>query len=287
MDGVVVVLKPPGMSSNDVVVDIRRLFDLKRVGHTGTLDPAASGVLPVCVGRATRLFDYLVDKRKKYIYEICFGASTDTQDATGRVCESSDGVVTREMVESLLPKLRGRVMQTVPMYSALKYNGQKLYDIALAGKSAPEKRREIDLFSHELIETTGRNRFLLRVECSRGTYVRTLCDDMGRYAGVPAHMSFLLRESSGDFDLDEAYSIAELAEMKESGSLISSLISCEHALSSLPKIVLGDDRLTPTKNGLGTTVRADDGAYRCYACGSFLGVARVNENNLKLEVHLY
>ena len=133
MDGIVSVLKPPGVSSNKVVVDIRHLFGIKRVGHLGTLDPGAAGVLPVCIGRAVRLFDYLVDKQKEYIAEISFGRSTDTQDAYGTVMQRSDSVVASEQLKACLHKFTGTIEQTVPMYSAAKYKGKALYDFARAG----------------------------------------------------------------------------------------------------------------------------------------------------------
>ena len=138
-EGIVTVLKPPAMSSSDVVVDVRHIFDTKRVGHLGTLDPEAAGVLPVCVGRAVRLFDYLVDKRKTYLCEIAFGAATDTQDAQGAVTETGDAVVSEAALDAVLPRFTGTIVQTPPMYSALKHNGQKLYDLALQGKEIPKK----------------------------------------------------------------------------------------------------------------------------------------------------
>ena len=169
MEGIVTVLKPPGMSSSDAVVDVRRIFETKRVGHLGTLDPEAAGVLPVCVGRAVRLFDYLVDKQKTYLCEIVFGIATDTQDAQGAVIERRDCDIDADALDAALPAFLGRTVQTPPMYSALKYNGRKLYELALEGKEIPDKSREIEIASLERTRTLGKNRFLLRVACSRGT----------------------------------------------------------------------------------------------------------------------
>ncbi|MDO4565398.1 MAG: tRNA pseudouridine(55) synthase TruB [Clostridia bacterium] len=288
MDGLVSVLKPPGMSSSDAVVDVRRLLGIKKVGHTGTLDPGAAGVLVICFGRAVRLFDYLVDKRKRYIFEICFGAETDTQDVFGKVTARSDCEISAEMLLSVLNEFSGAQKQLAPMYSALKSGGRKLYDIALAGGEAPDKVRDIEVFDLRLLEVMGYNRFLLSLECSRGAYVRTLCHDIGRRLGACAHLSFLLRTASGEYGIEEAHSIAELEQLKAGGRLNEAIISCEQALSFLPRADIGANRAEAMKNGLSTYVAgACDGKYRCYCGGEFLGTARVRAEQLKLEVHLY
>ena len=285
-EGIVTVLKPPAMSSSDVVVDVRKIFETKRVGHLGTLDPEAAGVLPVCVGRAVRLFDYLVDKQKTYLAEIAFGIATDTQDAQGKVTDTSDNIVTAEQLDAVLPKFSGTIVQTPPMYSALKFNGQKLYDLALSGKEIPDKSREVEIASLKRVGTRGKNRFLIEVVCSRGTYIRTLCHDIGAALGVPAHMAFLLRTASGPFTLERAYSIAELIELKAVGRLADALTSCEDAVAFLPRLDLGRDRRKPTQNGLPTRTNAQDGTYRIY-CSGFLGVGVVQNGAAVLKVHLY
>ncbi len=286
IEGIVTVLKPPAMSSSDVVVDVRRIFETKRVGHLGTLDPEAAGVLPVCVGRAVRLFDYLVDKRKTYLAEIAFGTATDTQDAQGAVTERSDAIVTEQMLDTVLPRFSGRIVQKPPMYSALKFNGKKLYDLALSGEEIPDKSREVEIFSIERTKTLGTNRFLIEVVCSRGTYIRTLCSDIGTAIGVPAHMAFLLRTASGPFTLSHAVSIAELAQRKEEGRLADTLTSCEDAIAFLPRLDLKADRKKPARNGLPTSTNAADGIYRFY-CEEFLGIGAVRNGDAVLKVHLY
>ena len=286
IEGIVTVLKPPAMSSSDVVVDVRKIFATKRVGHLGTLDPEAAGVLPVCVGRAVRLFDYLVDKQKTYLAEIAFGLATDTQDAQGKVLEMSDAVVTEEQLDAVLPQFTGTILQTPPMYSALKCNRQKLYDLALSGKEIPDKSREVEIISLRRAGSRGVNRFLIEVSCSRGTYIRTLCHDIGRTLGVPAHMAFLLRTASGPFTLDRAYSIAELETMRAEGRLSETLTSCEDAIAFLPRLDLRSDRRKPAVNGLPTRTNAQDGTYRIY-CDGFLGVGAVQNGSAVLKVHLY
>ena len=285
IEGIVSVLKPPGMSSSDVVVDVRRIFGTRRVGHLGTLDPEAAGVLPVCVGRAVRLFDYLVDKQKTYLTEIVFGASTDTQDAQGTVQKTSDRAVTADELDAALPRFRGTILQKPPMYSALKYNGQKLYDLALKGAEIPDKSREVEILSLERTGQTGENRFLLSVTCSRGTYIRTLCHDLGAAVGVPAHMGFLLRTASGPFSLDRSRTIAEMEALKAEDRLKDALTCCEDALAFLPRFDLAADRRKPTLNGLPTTTKAPDGVYRFY-CGGFLGIGTVQSHNAVLKVQL-
>ncbi len=286
IEGIVTVLKPPAMSSSDVVVDVRRIFFTRRVGHLGTLDPEAAGVLPVCVGRAVRLFDYLVDKQKTYLAEITFGAATDTQDAQGAVTETSEATVTEEELDAALLRFVGTIEQTPPKYSALKYNGKKLYDLALKGEEIPDKTRKVRIASLKRMGTLGRNRFLIEVCCSRGTYIRTLCSDIGAALGVPAYMAFLLRTASGPFTLDGAFTIAELEAMKADGRLRDALTSCEDAAAFLPRLDLRADRRKPAMNGLPTRTNAEDGLYRIY-CGGFLGVGAVQNGDATLKVHLY
>lgn len=288
MEGIVTVLKPPGMTSSNAVYDVRKIFGEKRVGHLGTLDPGAAGVLPVCLGRAARLFDYLVDKEKTYIAEVCFGAATDTQDAYGKMTERDGNVrITAEAFRTALEGFHGVQNQTAPAYSALKVDGQKMYDLARAGAEIPERVREINLSELRFLRETGENRFLFSVTCSRGTYIRTLCADIGTALGTCAYMSFLLRTSSGAFTLKNAFSIRELEKRREEGTLSETLVSCEDALSAYPALTLPSDRRKPTVNALDTFVRgAEDGVYRLYADG-FLGIGTVNKQRVRLTVHLY
>lgn len=288
MDGIIVLLKPPGMTSSNAVYDVRRIFSEKRAGHTGTLDPGAAGVLPICIGRATKLFDCLVEKEKSYTFELLFGARTDTQDAYGRVVETMEcWEIAREDVERVLPAFLGKQAQTAPVYSALKVDGRKMYDLARAGETVEPRVREIEIRALTLREQTGRNRFLLDVRCTRGTYVRTLAEDIGRRLGVPAYLTFLLRTASGPFTLERAHTVAELEERKLSGTLAETVVTCEEALSFLPSVTLPPERRQPTVNGLDTFLsNQPDGDVRVY-CGGFLGVGRVEHRRLRLAVHLY
>ena len=291
MEGVVPLLKPPGLSSSDCVVDIRRLFGEKRVGHLGTLDPGAAGILPVCVGRAVRLFDYLVDKDKTYRFELILGAATDTQDSFGQVTEEGEKDIPAAALEAVLPRFTGEIQQLAPAYSALKSNGQKLYDLALQGKDVPEKRRPVMIRDLVLLRQEGEGRFLLEMTCSRGTYVRTMCHDIGHALGTCGHMGCLLRTRSGPFSVDRAFTAEELKAMQEAGTLKTALISCEEALMGFPALTLPEDRLIPTKNGLPTDLhgpdRRPDGTVRLYCDGLFLGIGRIEKGRARLIVHLY
>ena len=283
LEGVVNVLKPPGLTSSDVVSDIRHIFGMKRVGHTGTLDPGAAGVLPICIGRATRLFDYLVDKEKEYIGEIAFGIATDTQDSYGEAVERMDAVVTEEMVKAVLPSFTGLQNQTAPLYSALSVGGKKMYKLAREGVEVERKVREINVPALELITQTAPNRYLVRIVCSKGTYVRTLCHDIGERIEVPAHMSFLLRTRSGAFDLDGAFTIGELREMKEQDRLGEAVTSIEQSLMHIGEARMelnakGEKFLTHGAEVVfpGVENLPVDIPLRGYCNGKFLGIAKSN-----------
>ena len=283
LEGVVNVLKPPGLTSSDVVSDIRHIFGIKRVGHTGTLDPGAAGVLPICIGRATRLFDYLVDKEKEYIGEIAFGIATDTQDSYGEAVERMDAVVTEEMIKAVLPSFTGLQNQTAPLYSALSVGGKKMYKLAREGVEVERKVREINVPALELITQTAPNRYLVRIVCSKGTYVRTLCHDIGERIGVPAHMSFLLRTRSGAFDLDGAFTIGELREMKEQDRLGEAVTSIEQSLMHIGEARMelnakGEKFLTHGAEVVfpGVENLPVDIPLRGYCNGKFLGIAKSN-----------
>ncbi|MBR3298795.1 MAG: tRNA pseudouridine(55) synthase TruB [Clostridia bacterium] len=293
-EGVVCVLKPPGLTSSDVVVDVRRIFHEKRVGHTGTLDPAAAGVLPVCIGRATRLFDYLVDKRKRYLAEIRFGAATDTEDAYGAVIERAECDVSAEALEAVLPSFLGDQLQTPPIYSSLNVNGVKMYKLARRGEvTAPveERKRLITVSRMELVEKLDKNSFLIDIECSKGTYVRTLCRDIGRKLGVPAYMPFLLRTASGSFDLSCSHTIAELKELSEQAALESVLVLMDEAVAHIPALCLNglskrQKRLLVNGASVPFEGCPEGEIQRLYIDGAFMGLAVRDAGGLHITVWL-
>ena len=288
MDGIVTILKPPGMTSSNVVFDVRKIFSEKRAGHLGTLDPAAAGVLPVCLGRATRLFDILVDKDKEYVFEIAFGTQTDTQDAYGAVLARDERIVEQSELMRILPEFIGDQVQAASIYSALKVDGKKMYDLARAGEAIEPRLREISVHELELIEQTAPNRFLLRAVCSRGTYVRSLCESIAEKLGTIGYVPVLLRTRSGPFVSEHALTIAELDAAKSAGTLDQTLTSCEDAMAFLPELRLPADRTIPTKNGLETHVRGEaDGLVRVYGDGVFLGIGEIKHERFRLTIHLY
>ncbi len=293
MEGVINLLKPPGMTSSDAVTDIRRIYHMKRVGHTGTLDPGAAGVLPICLGRATRIFDYLMDKRKTYIAEICFGRATDTQDSYGIVTARSDARVTEDMVKAVLPAFTGEIEQIAPMYSAVHFEGKKLYQLAREGAETVERVRSISIHGLEYIGMTDENRFRIRIECSKGTYIRTLCADIGEALGVPSHMSFLMRTRSGAFGIDDAYTVAELIRLKEEDRLAQTVTPIEDALSMLPEIRLVLDERDERLLINGAEIASDaleafgtETAARTYVNGVFTGIGLAYRGRMHMKLNL-
>lgn len=216
MHGVINLLKPPGMTSHDAVAFVRRALKIKRVGHTGTLDPAAAGVLAICVGQATRLVEYLQAGRKIYIAEATFGLETDTLDGVGQVVNTSDASgVTFDKIRVALDEFRGEIEQVPPIYSAIKRDGQKLYDLARAGnldesELAPRRVTIYNLQATRFVEGV-RPRAMISIECSGGTYIRSLVRDLGRALGCGATMTFLVRTQSGEFAMSAANTLEEIA----------------------------------------------------------------------------
>ncbi len=293
MDGILNLLKPPGMTSSNAVVDVRRRFHEKKVGHTGTLDPGAAGVLPICLGKATRLFDYLVEKEKEYIAEISFGTATDTLDSYGTVTRTQEGRVEGETLRSALPDFLGAQWQIPPMYSAVKLDGKKLYQLARRGEEVElvSRKRRIVIEELELLEQTGENRFLLKIRCSKGTYVRVLCADIGERLSLPCHMSFLLRSRSGPFMLDGSLTLNEAGELIEAGEIERALTPMDQALCFLPEAVAEDSAMRFLRNGnpvpLERVSPCETGRlHRVYCGGIFAGIGIAKEDRLVMKTLL-
>ncbi len=211
--GILVVKKHSGVTSHDIVNQIRRLFETKCVGHTGTLDPMATGVLVVLVGRATKACEYVSSHSKRYLAGLRLGITTDTEDITGQVLTTSEHLPTREELMEVLPRFRGEIMQTPPMYSALKVNGKKLVDLARSGQTIERQARPITVFDLQATPTETPEDYFLDVYCSGGTYIRTLCADIGNALGCGGVMSSLQRVAAGDFTLEQGYTVEELKDM--------------------------------------------------------------------------
>ena len=274
MDGFINVLKPTGLSSHDVVDIVRRIFKQKRVGHAGTLDPAAAGILPVALGRAARLVEYMENADKSYRAEIAFGYATDTGDVYGDVIESIPCPVLplEEELRRVLGKFVGEIEQTPPAYSAIKVGGQRAYDLVRQGAAVEIPTRTVRIDRLELVHADAAHaRILVDVDCAKGTYIRSLCTDIGAVLGLPATMRFLLRTRVGGFMLADSYTLEELAEVRE-----TALCAPDTALD-LPVYELTPQRVKAFYSGLSTSERRmelAEGCYRVYAEGVFLGIGR-------------
>ena len=274
MNGIVIVDKPQGWTSQDVTARLRRVFNTRRIGHGGTLDPMATGVLPVFVGRATRGVEFFEHAEKTYETVLRLGITTDTEDITGTVLTEQDAFVTGEMLEEVLEKFRGDIMQVPPMYSALKVNGQKLYDLARRGKEVERQPRPITI--HELtllgMEAEG---IRLRVRCSKGTYIRTLCKDIGQALGCGGCMAELRRVAAGEYTAQEAVPLQELLETENPEQYLRPVDSM---FRNYPQVTLSEKQETRCRNGNSFSVQMAEGAYRAYGRdGEFLMLAKVED----------
>ena len=286
MNGFLNILKPPGMTSAAVVANVRRLTGEKRVGHAGTLDPEAAGVLPVMIGKAARLFDYLVDKEKEYVAECAFGVATDTQDATGRVIATGDQYPAYAAVEEASRKLIGDIWQRPSMYSAIKQDGVAMYERARRGESVEVPLRQVHVESIDLRGEMPGHGVLMTIRCGRGTYIRSICNDLGEMLGCPAHMRFLLRSQSGVFRLDTAMTLEEAEELKDAGELQSHLLALDMPLQHLPRVDVPARLHKQVENGVKLPLErlhgddlAEGQATRVYLKDQFWGMA-VREGDL-------
>ncbi len=256
LDGVLVLNKPAGMTSHDCVFKVRKLLRTKKVGHTGTLDPDVTGVLPICIGRATKIVEYLTGATKTYEGEVTIGFSTTTEDSSGDVVERREinETFTRAQIETVLKSLTGTIEQVPPMYSAVKINGKKLYEYARQGIEIERPARTIQIYQFELLDErdmfTGENiSFRFRVTCSKGTYVRTLAVMIGEKLGYPSHMSYLKRTGSGQFSLTDCLTFEQIEQAVEEGTIQSLLHPIERALFHLPKFKINDTLAEKVRNG--------------------------------------
>lgn len=278
--GIINVLKPAGMTSHDVVSFIRKTFSIKKVGHAGTLDPDAAGVLPVFIGNATRLLEYSVNGRKVYRVEFTFGIKTDTGDDSGNLLKTSP-VKQLELddIEKVLKDFTGDIMQIPPMYSALKVNGKKLYELARQGIEVEREARPITIYSLKLIKYDVES-CVCDVECSKGTYIRTLVEDISESLNMCGTMSFLLRKQVADFKLENAYTIEEILEKRE-----ECLLPLDLAVKDLLPLKLSNMQALRISQGVRTTVLGiEDGIYKLETNdGCFFGIGKCIDEKVKAE----
>ena len=289
MNGFLNILKPPGMSSAAVVATVKRLTGERRIGHAGTLDPEAAGVLPVMIGQATRLFDHLSDKEKRYIAECAFGAETDTQDAQGTVTVTGDRFPAREDVQRAADGMIGLIWQRPGIYSAVKQGGKPLYKLARSGVEAQAPMRQVLIERITLGPETPGHGIMLTVDCGRGTYIRSLCEDIGRACGCPAHMRFLLRAKSGAFGLDTAITLQEAESDAAQGVLQKQLLPPDYPLQHLKQLSLPQRWWHAAENGSKIpldqiphpeAVTAEE-IFRIYLGARFAGLAVVDNGLLR------
>ena len=280
MDGIFNVLKPPGMTSHDVIGFLRRALNTKKIGHGGTLDPDAAVVLPVFAGSATRLLSYAMDGRKQYIAEFTLGEQRDTGDDSGTVVKTMPvPEISEQQLREVLQRFLGKQMQLPPMYSAVKINGQKLYQLARKGVEVEREARPIEIYRLELLDF-AKSKFTVAVECSKGTYIRVLGEDIATALGTCGTMSFLLRTQVGSYLLNEAHTLQEIAENPEA-CCAEPITAVDH----LSKLILTANQAARITNGVKTTVNGTaDGQYALLGPeNEFLGIGKCVESKVQAE----
>ena len=274
MDGIVIVDKPAGWTSQDVVSKLRGVFKTRRIGHGGTLDPMATGVLPVFVGRATRAVEFFEHAEKTYEATLRLGISTDTEDITGAVLEEKPVSVTEEEFRQALGNFRGEIFQIPPMYSAIKINGQKLCDLARRGKEVERKPRPVTIYALDCLRFEG-SAAKLRIHCSKGTYIRTLCKDIGAALGCGGTMESLRRVTAGEYTISQAVTVETLVKAEAPGAF---LLPTDSLFASYPAVTLTEKQTLRCKNGNAFSISLEPGTYRAYSEeGAFLMLAKVEE----------
>ncbi len=281
MNGIILIDKPQGWTSHDVVGKLRGILHERRIGHSGTLDPLATGLLVVFIGRATRAAEFAEADRKEYVAGLRLGMNTDTQDITGRIISKETDIPDEPEVRIAIERFRGELEQIPPMYSAVKIGGKKLYELARKGESIERKPRHITIFG---LEITGRsdNDYILDVVCSKGTYIRTLCHDIGAALGCGGCMSSLRRTKSGVFSVDNAYTIAEIQEAADRGEEEKLLLPIDTLFAGYTKLSVDADSEKKLKNGCIINTSSPDGRFRVYSeDGEFLLLGDVKDGVMK------
>ncbi len=255
-EGILPLWKEKGMTSHDCVFKLRKILKMKRIGHTGTLDPAVEGVLPICLGQATKVSEYVMDEGKTYVATIAIGRSTTTEDAEGETVEldSSLKSFTREQILDVLQQLTGEIEQTPPMFSAVKVNGKKLYEYAREGKEVERPTRRVTIYQLDLLEEVDsfqgeEVRFQIQIDCSKGTYIRTLSVQIGELLGFPAHMASLVRTASGSFRKEQCLTLAQVEEAANKGSLDGFIQPISKALGKWPSLEINEENAKGISNG--------------------------------------
>lgn len=283
LGGIVNINKPAGITSHTVVSRVRRILGIKRVGHTGTLDPDAEGVLPVCVGKATKLSDYVMGKEKIYRAVVHLGITTNTQDMSGEVISQKTPDVSKEEFIQTVNSFLGEIKQIPPMYSAIKIGGKKLYELARQGVEVERKERIVTIYAIDVEEFDGETA-IINVHCSKGTYIRTLCHDIGEKLGCGAAMGQLIRIKNGRFEIAESVNLEEFEKNPE-----KYIVPADEILSEYPEFVLNEEQERKVLNGMTIPADLNDGFYRIYSAdGKFLCLSEmVDKTYLKMRISFY
>lgn len=285
MNGIIIIDKPQGKTSHDIVWHVRKLTGQKKAGHTGTLDPMATGVLPVCIGSATKAADMLTLSDKAYTAELVLGKTTDTQDACGNILTEREVRCSEAEIVNAVKSFVGEIEQIPPMYSAIKQNGKKLYELARQGIEVERKSRKVTINSIDIIEIKG-ERVKLDVFCSKGTYIRTLCADIGSKLGTGAYMNTLRRTKTGMFTIDRSITLDDLRLCAENGTIDEVIIPIDKIFDGYPAVTLNEKQVKSITNGVAMTYRAgiEGETYRIYDNeGNFLCISKMIEGRLKLQ----
>lgn len=287
MNGIILVDKPKDWTSHDVVAKLRGVLYERRIGHSGTLDPLATGLLVVFVGRATRAVEFAEADSKEYIAGLNLGVSTDTQDITGNIVAESAALPDEAALREALGRFIGDIEQIPPMYSAIKIGGKKLYELARRGESVERAPRKITVSAIDIAGRDGDD-YILNISCSKGTYVRTLCSDIGEALGCGACMSSLRRTRAGVFSVDDAHSLADIEAAVREGRLSDIILPVDTLFASFPKLTVSQSAAKRLKNGNIIKISAEDGEYKVYSdSDEFLLLGRVECGKLKTIKSFY
>jgi len=288
MKGIINFYKPENMTSHDAVNILRRLTGIKRIGHTGTLDPNVTGVLPLCIGKATRVSEYVLEANKEYVGELTLGSKTTTQDKDGDIIDQSDIRVTEEEIIETFKSFEGEITQIPPMYSAVRHKGKRLYDLARDGVVVERKPRKAIIYELEILSIKD-NKIMFRVVCSKGTYIRTLCNDIGEKLKTYGYMSYLIRTQVGNFSLDKSYS-REYLESLTMEEFEEILLPMDIAITNMKSFTLKDSLYDKIVNGLKIKVENDNldinTDYKIYCKNEFIGIGefRKIDNDFYLKM---
>lgn len=284
MDGIIIIDKEKGYTSHDIIAILRKVLNIKKIGHIGTLDPNATGVLPILIGQATKISKYLIEHDKTYISKIAFGEERDTGDIEGKVIETKDTSklnLQKENIEEVLNMFLGKQKQIPPMYSAIKVNGKKLYEYARENKEVEVQKRDIEIYSIKLLDI-GKDEITFEVKCSKGTYIRTLCEDIAEKLGTVGYMKDLRRVEIDKFNIQNGIKIGDIKENIELAR--ANLITIEEVFKEIEDILIGNKELEQFLNGVMITKNKEDGLYKIYSDNKFIGLGIIKEKILKRDV---